>query len=83
MLIGNKCDVEEESREVTKEQGQMLADKHGMKFFETSVNSGLNVEEALLTLARDIKDKMDKPVRRDEGREGRERRGGEGRDILL
>ena len=40
----------------------MLATEHDIKFFETSAKSGLNVEEAFLTLARDIKEKMDKPV---------------------
>ena len=57
MLLGNKCDLEE-SRVVTKERGQMLAAEHGIKFFEISAKSGLNVEDAFLTLARDIKDKM-------------------------
>ena len=69
MILGNKCDLEE-SRVVTRERGQMLAAEHSIKFFETSAKSGLNVEEAFLTLARDIKEKMDKPVRG---------RGGEGK----
>ena len=61
MILGNKCDLED-SRVVTKERGSMLATEHDIKFFETSAKSGLNVEEAFLTLARDIKEKMDKPV---------------------
>ena len=74
MILGNKCDLEE-SRVVTRERGQMLAAEHSIKFYETSAKSGLNVEEAFLTLARDIKDKMDKPVRKGRGGEGRERKG--------
>ena len=54
--------VVEDSRVVTKERGSMLATEHDIKFFETSAKSGLNVEEAFLTLARDIKEKMDKPA---------------------
>ena len=83
MILGNKCDLEE-SRVVTRERGQMLAAEHSIKFYETSAKSGLNVEEAFLTLARDIKDKMDKPVRKGrggvggEGGEGGEGRGGVG-----
>ena len=53
MLLGNKCDLEDE-REVSKERGQMQAAELGVKFFETSAKSGLNVEEAFLTLAQDI-----------------------------
>ena len=70
MLLGNKCDLENE-RKVSTERGQMLAAKLGIKFFETSAKSGLNLEETLLTLAQDIMDMVDPPVRH-----GRERRGG-------
>ena len=56
MLLGNKCDLENK-RKVSTERGQMLAAGLGIKFFETSALSGLNVEEAFLTLARDILDK--------------------------
>ena len=64
MLLGNKCDLEDEQK-VSTERGQMLAAEFGIKFFETSAKSGLNVEEAFLTLARDI---LDKEVR--DGRGG-------------
>ena len=65
MLLGSKCDLEDE-REVSTERGQMLAAEHGIKFFETSALTGLNVEEAFLTLTRDILDKV-------EARDGRGR----------
>ena len=59
MILGNKCDLEE-SRVVTEQKGRILAAEYGAEFFETSAKSGQNVEEAILTLARAIKDKMDK-----------------------
>ena len=59
MILGNKCDLEE-SRVVTEQKGRILAAEYEAGFFETSAKSGQNVEEAILTLARAIKDKMDK-----------------------
>ena len=59
MVLGNKCDLEE-SRVVTEQKGRILAAEYGAEFFETSAKSGQNVEEAILTLVRTFKDKMDK-----------------------
>eukprot|EP01137_Pigoraptor_chileana_P004619 Opistho-2@46498 len=58
MILGNKCDIEDK-RMVTKERGQKLADEYGIKFLETSAKANINVEEAFMTIARDIKKKMD------------------------
>ncbi|XP_008429973.1 ras-related protein Rab-13 isoform X1 [Poecilia reticulata] len=44
MLIGNKCDIEPK-RKVSKETGEKLAKDHGIRFFETSAKSSINVEE--------------------------------------
>jgi len=59
MILGNKCDLQE-SRVVSTERGRVLAEEHGVKFMETSAKSGLNVETAFMTLAKDIKNKMDR-----------------------
>lgn len=64
MILGNKCDLDE-SRVVSKERGQLLANEHGVKFAETSAKSGQNVETAFMNLAREIKTKMDKRNPRD------------------
>ncbi|XP_055373174.1 ras-related protein Rab-8A [Condylostylus longicornis] len=59
MLIGNKCDFNQR-RQVSKERGEQLACEYGIKFLETSAKSSINVEEAFLILATDIKAKMEK-----------------------
>ena len=44
MLIGNKCDLENE-REATFQERKDFVDNNGMKFIETSAKKNLNVEE--------------------------------------
>ncbi|MED6253897.1 Ras- protein Rab-8B [Ataeniobius toweri] len=53
MILGNKCDMTDR-RQVSKDRGEKLAIDYGVKFLETSAKSGLNVEEAFYTIARDI-----------------------------
>nr|POE99022.1 ras-related protein rabe1a [Quercus suber] len=38
--------------------GQALADEYGIKFFETSAKTNLNVEEVFFSIARDIKQRL-------------------------
>lgn len=57
ILIGNKCDWDEK-RVVSKEQGQALADSLGLQFVEASAKSNINVEDAFLSLARQIMKRM-------------------------
>ena len=52
ILIGNKCDLE--NREVSKEEGKILAEEFNMNFFETSAKICLNVNEAFECLIREI-----------------------------
>jgi len=58
MLLGNKCDVPVEQRVVEKARGQALADEFAMKFMETSAKSSINVEEAFMTMAKEIKKRL-------------------------
>ncbi|KAJ2817694.1 GTP-binding protein [Coemansia erecta] len=57
ILIGNKCDIEER-RAVSRDMGQALANKFNIQFKETSAKSNINVEEAFLELASDIKKRL-------------------------
>ncbi|MED6207848.1 Ras- protein RABE1a [Stylosanthes scabra] len=39
-------------------KGQALADEYGIKFFETSAKTNMNVEEVFFSIARDIKQRL-------------------------
>lgn len=43
ILVGNKCDMEEE-RVISFERGKQLADQLGVEFFETSAKENINVK---------------------------------------
>lgn len=50
MLIGNKCDLDS-ARQVTREEGEAFARKHGLVFMETSAKTAENVDDAFLRTA--------------------------------
>ena len=57
VLIGNKCDLEQ-NREINEEEGREFAEKNGMLFFETSAKTGQNVEEVFKQSASNIAKKI-------------------------
>ena len=59
VLISNKCDLGKE-RQVSTKEGQELASKYHVPFFETSSVSGRNIEDALTELTRLI---VERPVK--------------------
>jgi len=58
VLVGNKCDAEEELRQVSAAQGEELAQSYGIKFFETSAKTGKSVDAAFTEIASDIQARL-------------------------
>ena len=58
VLVGNKSDLQDK-RQVNYEEGQELAERFQMLFFETSAKDGNNVEEIFLKSADEIAKKID------------------------
>ena len=53
IILGNKCDLEDD-REVDKEKGEELSKKYNCQFFEVSAQTGKNIENSFLCLAKSI-----------------------------
>jgi len=54
VLLANKCDLEE-SRQISTQEGQDLADHLKCKFLETSAKTNTNITEAFHEIVREIK----------------------------
>jgi GTPase KRas protein len=61
VVVGNKCDLGDRQRKVTKDEGQQLCDQLGVPFFETSAKSAINVEESFYQIVREIRGSGKKP----------------------
>ena len=53
ILIGNKKDLEQD-REIKKEEGEDLASKNGIEYFEISNKEGINIQEAGFSIVNKI-----------------------------
>lgn len=58
LLVGNKIDLAAPKRVVTTEQGKEFADSLKIEFLETSAKTAVNVENAFMTMASQIKARM-------------------------
>ena len=56
VLVGTKCDVSDDDREVTYEEGCALADKLRAPFFEISAKENTDLQAAFECLAGRIRD---------------------------
>jgi hypothetical protein len=45
ILVGNKVDLSETERMISREQGQTLADQWMCSFYETSAKNSINVDQ--------------------------------------
>ena len=52
-LLGNKCD-KSDSRVISYEEGNEMAQKYNMKFFETSAKDGINLREVIEGISKDV-----------------------------
>ena len=58
VLVGNKSDLEDR-RQVSKEEGEELAGKYGLHFYETSAKTGDNVDDIFKDSVNEIAKKID------------------------
>ena len=69
-LVANKCDLDGE-REVSKDEGQELANKFGCPFYEASAKNRVNVEESFAALVREVRKKLANDVEADAAKGGK------------
>ncbi|PHH70453.1 hypothetical protein CDD83_5433 [Cordyceps sp. RAO-2017] len=55
VVVGNKCDLGDDERKVSREEGEALAKSFGCKFIETSAKSRSNVDKAFYDIVREIR----------------------------
>jgi small GTP-binding protein len=53
VLVGNKCDIENQ-RKIPTEEGEKLAKEYSLKFFETSAKKNICIEETFGYLTKEI-----------------------------
>ena len=59
ILVGNKCDLVND-RQVMTEEGEELASRYGLRFFETSAKTSININEIFKESVEFIANKIEK-----------------------
>ena len=77
VIAGNKADLGDRQRKVTKDEGTERASEWGVPFFETSAKTRLNVEESFYELVRAIR-----RVSSGDPKKGKKKTGGSGGNKL-
>ena len=54
ILVGNKCDLSDDIRQISKKEGQEKADEFQIPFYETSCKDGININEVFDKLVQNI-----------------------------
>jgi len=57
ILVGNKCDLDDECRKVSKKEAEEYAKSKGISFLEVSALNKINIKESFLTLVHDLIEK--------------------------
>ena len=57
ILCGNKCDMEKE-RNISRNEGENLANSYKIPFFECSAKENINIDEIFNTMAKNIYEKV-------------------------
>jgi len=59
ILVGNKCDVDDNDRKVKFDDGEKLAKEINIPFFETSAKDNINVTQIFDFITKQIMDKIE------------------------
>ncbi len=65
LLVGNKCDLDSD-RKVSQREAKEFAESQGMTYIETSAKARINVDEAFMTLTKQVYEALPDNERRPE-----------------
>jgi small GTP-binding protein len=57
IILGNKCDLDNDARQVSFEEGEAFAQEHNVLFMESSAKTNKNIEEAFIQTSKVLYEK--------------------------